>query len=114
MTQTIPVNQTLDTYDFGGAGRNIPKGDKSIDLYGKYKTGSGILIPSDKPEASRNNLNEHPVMQKSISDVNISLKHRAAYPNKESYQDGNFIVAARAEKYTTKKNRLGVEMRRSH
>ena len=53
-------------------------------------------------------------MQKSISDVNISLKHRAAYPNKESYQDGNFIVAARAEKYTTKKNRLGVEMRHSH
>ena len=62
LTQTIPVNQTLDTYDFGGMNRKVLKVDKSMELYPSYKSGSGVLNIKNKPEVSRNQLNEHPVI----------------------------------------------------
>lgn len=88
----------------------MPKVDKILDLYTEYKTGSGVLI-SEKHEMSRNKLNDHPVMQKSVSDINISYKQRAAYQNKDAYDD-SLVQASQLE--ACKKNRLGVSVRHSH
>ena len=66
--------------------------DKSIDMYAEYKAGSGVLVSQHhKHEVSRNKLNDHPVMQKSVSDINISYNKRVAYPHKDTYNDDSLL-----------------------